>query len=153
MSPRAFTLSANGLLETIISPVSICQGQHMTEFFGAGKKQVDVKALWDTGSSTSSISKRLAKHLAFISIEVCEVAGIHGIDISNVYIADILLPNSVVMHNIYVTEFFDNDAFDVIIGMDIITQGDFAISNETNNTTVSFRIPPGHPAIDFMQQR
>ncbi|GHT95342.1 hypothetical protein FACS1894141_3770 [Spirochaetia bacterium] len=58
---------------------------------------------------------------------------------------DIVLPNMVSIHNIRVTEFFDSDDFEVIIGMDLITQGDLAISNDGGKTVLSFRIPPGHP--------
>ena len=36
---------------------------------------------------------------------------------------------------------FDNDEYDVIIGMDVICKGDFAITNLNGKTTFSFRIP------------
>jgi hypothetical protein len=40
--------------------------------------------------------------------------------------------------------------FNVIIGMDIITLGDFAISNKDEKTVLSFRIP-SVDTIDFSQ--
>jgi hypothetical protein len=46
----------------------------------------------------------------------------------------------------------DNGEFELIIGMDIITLGDFAISNKDNKTTVSFRIPPRDEPIDFLKE-
>ena len=33
------------------------------------------------------------------------------------------------------------DVFDIIIGMDIISKGDFAVSNLNGKTSFSFRIP------------
>jgi hypothetical protein len=53
------------------------------------------------------------------------------------------------IRNVRVTEFIDENDFDVIIGMDIITCGDFAISNYGRKTVVSFRIPSQNPPIDF----
>ena len=35
----------------------------------------------------------------------------------------------------------DIKGVDVLIGMDIITQGDFIITNQSNKTVMSFRIP------------
>jgi hypothetical protein len=40
--------------------------------------------------------------------------------------------------------------FDFIIGMNILRQGDMAITNANNETIFSFRIPPGIQHIDFM---
>jgi len=37
----------------------------------------------------------------------------------------------------------------MLIGMEIITVGDFAISNKDKKTIVSYRIPPSNNPIDF----
>ncbi|GHV89321.1 hypothetical protein AGMMS50267_16810 [Spirochaetia bacterium] len=108
--------------------------------------------MWDTGATNSCISQRLAKHLGLTFIDLCDVEGVHGIEPAKVYLVDILLPNTVSINNVHVTEFFDNDDFEVIIGMDIITKGDLAMSNSGGKTIVSFRIPPGQPPIDFNRE-
>ena len=36
---------------------------------------------------------------------------------------------------------FDTDEYDVVIGMDVICNGDMAITNKDDKTTFSFRIP------------
>ena len=36
---------------------------------------------------------------------------------------------------------FDSDEYDVVIGMDVICNGDLAITNQDDKTTFSFRIP------------
>jgi hypothetical protein len=41
--------------------------------------------------------------------------------------------------------------FDFIIGMDVITIGDFALTNVGKISTVSFRVPPGR-TIDYVQE-
>lgn len=43
---------------------------------------------------------------------------------------------------------FDSDEYDVVIGMDVICNGDFAITNQDDKTTFSFRIP-SEVEIDF----
>jgi len=42
-------------------------------------------------------------------------------------------------------------ANDVLIGMDVISQGDFSITNENGNTVFSFRVPSAH-TVDFVKQ-
>ena len=46
---------------------------------------------------------------------------------------------------------FDSDEYDVVIGMDVICNGDFAITNQDDKTTFSFRIP-SEVEIDFAVQ-
>ena len=41
----------------------------------------------------------------------------------------------------------DLEDVDVLIGMDVISQGDFCISNGNNETIVAFRSPAGEPII------
>ncbi|MBF0518396.1 MAG: SEC-C domain-containing protein [Nitrospirae bacterium] len=41
--------------------------------------------------------------------------------------------------------------FDILIGMDIICQGDFAVTYKEGNTVLSFRTPP-LKEIDFVQE-
>ncbi len=42
--------------------------------------------------------------------------------------------------------------FDVLIGMDIISQGDFSITHEGNRTIFSFQTPSTHN-IDFVEEQ
>ncbi|MBA7557794.1 hypothetical protein ES705_50566 [subsurface metagenome] len=52
-----------------------------------------------------------------------------GTSTVNVYLVNIYLPNNLVLRGVRVTECEDNPNFGIIIGMDIITAGDFCISN------------------------
>lgn len=61
---------------------------------------------------------------------------------SNVYYVNLFLPNKVLIAGVRVTE--SNQfvgSFDVIVGMDIITRGDFSITNESGKTFMSYRFP------------
>lgn len=46
-----------------------------------------------------------------------------------------------VFNNLRVLKIEKHDVFDIIIGMDIISKGDFAVSNLNGKTSFSFRIP------------
>ena len=152
MKPQAFTMYGEGLFSSIISPlymrqsVKLCRDYHLT------CQQVKVRALWDTGATASCISQGLARHLGLKAIDICPVRGVTGVIDSPVYLIDVLLPSSVEIPGVRVTEFLDNGAFEVIIGMDIMTLGDFAVSNKGGKTMVSFRIPPSDSPIDFVEQ-
>ena len=61
-----------------------------------------------------------------------------------------MLPNNVGIAYVEVTE-GDLMGEDVLIGMDIITRGDFAITNVGGKTTFSFRIPSVE-TIDYCKQ-
>ena len=65
----------------------------------------------------------------------------------NVYLVNIGLPNGVMIPNIPAV-WGEMAGLDVLIGMDIITLGDFAVTNQNNVTTFSFRIPSLH-TIDY----
>ena len=43
---------------------------------------------------------------------------------------------------------FEENTRDVLIGMNIITQGDFAVTNQNDKTMLSFRMP-SRESIDF----
>jgi hypothetical protein len=53
---------------------------------------------------------------------------------------------------LFVSAFFNNSIdinFDIIIGMDIINMGDFAVCNTENKTSFSFVVPPLPDRINF----
>jgi hypothetical protein len=151
MTPQAFTLNAPSLLASIITPVTVRQAFNLSKIYNLVCSEISVRALWDTGSTNTSISKGLARHLGLKSIDVCNVNGVGGIHPSMVYQIDILLPSDVAIGDVRVAEFKDNGVFEILIGMDIIDLGDFAISNKDGKSTVSFRIPPSDAVIDFVK--
>lgn len=71
-----------------------------------------------------------------------------GVVPTETYVVNIMLPNGVGFANVTVTRGLLSDGADVLIGMDIITRGDFAITNKDGNTVFSFRFP-SQTAIDF----
>lgn len=99
-------------------------------------------ALWDTGATNSVVTPSTAKSLGLLPISVAHVNHAGGTSLANVYLVDIYLPNNVRIQGVRVTECSEKAGeFGVIIGMDVISLGDFTISNANGKTTMSFRIP------------
>ena len=147
---NAFTISAGKRVDSIITPVKIAQSKVLCKKQQLVRQSVEVLALWDTGASCSSISRKLAVRLGLTPVDGCIVYGAGGAHKSSIFMLDVSLPSSVTIPSVRVAEFFDTGAFELIIGMDIITMGDFAVTNTDFKTTVSFRTPPADAPIDFM---
>lgn len=111
--------------------------------------EIPINALWDTGSTYSSISAKIVKDLGLQHLKTTFLDTSGGRIKSNVYTVNLLLSNSI-RFCIDVTALNDLESrgIDFLIGMDIIHFGDFAISTYNGETCFSFRIPSkGH--IDF----
>ena len=67
------------------------------------------------------------------------------------YLVNIYLPNGVAISNVHVTK-AELIGADILIGMDIINQSDFAVTNFNGNTMFSFRMP-SKAHIDFVRNQ
>lgn len=108
-------------------------------------------ALWDTGATRSVISSNVVKDLGLLPVGKCNVNHAGGFSESCTYMVNVKLPNKVGIAGILATEMENPTGFDVIVGMDIISRGDFALTHAGKKTCVSFRIPSCE-AIDYVQQ-
>jgi hypothetical protein len=151
MSFKALTLRAPGIARNIIIPVVINQSESLCRKFGLDKIEADVYALLDTGATNTSISDTLAARLRLKPVGRYKVEAAGGVHMAAAYSIDVLFRNMVSFANIRAAAFVKNDQFDIIIGMDIITLGDLAITNANNKTVVSFRIPPDTEHIDYVK--
>ncbi len=100
-----------------------------------------VDALWDTGATGSVLSERLATSLALPVIGTGLVLHAGGTSSTNRYIVNVGLPNKVVVCGVVASELIGGHDFDLIIGMDIISSGDFSLTHYNGRTCLSFRIP------------
>ena len=120
-----------------------------SNLFKLGHPPAIVNALWDTGATHSAITPQLAQRLNLPIIDITRVNSVNGIKESPVYKIDLILPNQVLVSAIRVTEATVVGS-DVLIGMDIINLGDFAVSNFQGKTWFTFRIPSMED-IDFLR--
>lgn len=152
MQVSSFTLRANGLLREIITDVSIFDAVHKDIVSDSDPRILHTKALWDTGATNCVITPSCAKSLNLKPISIAQTHHAGGISLSNVYLVTIILPNGVRIENVRFTECSEQAGnFGVIIGMDIITRGDFSITNRNGQTVFSFNIPSIR-LIDFVAE-
>ena len=97
-------------------------------------------AAWDTGAEFSIVSPRVIEALRLTPYGKASVMGIGGDRVSDIYMVHIALPNGKIIRNVEVY-CSDIDDYDVLLGMDIITQTDFVITNKDNKTIFQFRTP------------
>ncbi|MFA5838920.1 MAG: retroviral-like aspartic protease family protein [Candidatus Paceibacterota bacterium] len=116
-------------------------------------------AIWDTGATHSAITSKIAKELNLKATGLVEVKHADGKSLTNTYLVNILLPNHVMVGQVKVTEvklikddnISEEKSPQILIGMDIIGIGDFAVTNLNNKTILSFRIP-SFEQIDFVSR-
>lgn len=106
--------------------------------------------LWDTGATNSGITENVAKTLGLVSAGKTKVHGIGGLVEVPYYIVEIILPGNMRFVRI-VTECKSAGDWDVLVGMDIMSNGDLAVSNYNGMTTFSFRVP-SRAATDYVDE-
>ena len=140
---KALTIrSKGGKLRVVSSEIALCLplGQNIP------KKVEDIdnlqrfNGIWDTGASGSVITEKVVQSLSLQPTGQKEVNTANGTIITNTYLVDFILPGNVLIQNVEVTE-AKLRKVDILIGMDIITLGDFSITNLNNITVMTFRVP------------
>ena len=105
-------------------------------------KSIQVVALWDTGATTTCVSQQVVKDLSLIVTGKAIMTTPSNQTERNKYLVDIILPNNFkVSDHVVIDSDIDNQNIGMLVGMDIISLGDFAVSSFNNQTTFTFRIP------------
>ena len=107
------------------------------------------KSLWDTGATTTGVNIDLVHKLKLRPFRKISVQGAHGKKTVDIYLIDLEIPNNIMFKNIRATGLELGEDVDVLVGMDIIMAGDFAISSEGEKTIFSYVSPPLRKRIDF----
>lgn len=143
-----FTYVARGIASVLITPVFICaaydpQGEDKSTFR-------EYSAIWDTGATKTMITRHVAESCRLVPTGQSRVQGVFGTKVVNGYLVNIVLPTqhssrtqqSVAIQHLSVLEAPAlTRGHNVLIGMDIISKGDFAISNYRGRTMFTYRIP------------
>lgn len=108
------------------------------------------KAIWDTGATGTVITQKVVDKCALIPIGVVVVQTAAGKARTNSYLVNVWLPNRIVLPNVKATLGKLASNVDVLIGMNIIGRGDFAVTNK-GRTVFSFRFPSVE-CIDFCRR-
>src|SRR3989344_2278711 len=153
---RAFTTRYATRVNTLKTGIGIC---HPIVDPALTNQQIRIygyQALWDNGATNSAITRRVIEDLGIHPVRTTTIQHAGGTSPANIYLVNLVLPDNVMVESVHVSEVTAIDGHlphdqraNVIIGMDIIGLGDFAVTNFTNKTTLSFRIPSAQE-IDFV---
>ena len=147
---RAFTATGDGLLSSLLNQCSVSRAWDP----GNGSPEPEVitfDAIWDTGATNSVITQGVVDACGLAPTGIARVEHVEGSSLAETYLVNILLPNNVRYRGVPVTK-GNFSGGDILIGMDIITTGDFAVTNFNGTTKFSFRQPSiGH--IDFVGEQ
>ncbi len=137
----AFTINYSGKVSELCTSIQIAAPTLMGQFDPKKHFENFAKAIWDTGATSTVITKKVVNALKLVPTGMTNVSGVSGKSQAPTYVVDVILPNNVTVVNVNVLEGI-GESFDVLIGMDIIQMGDLAISNAAGKTKFTFCIPP-----------
>ena len=99
----------------------------------------EYSAVWDTGASRSVISTRVAETMGLQPTGQTDQQTANGHREALLYTLNVYLPNGVAF---VATEVIDGImGVDVLIGMDIIGSGDFAVTHRYGYTVMTYQSP------------
>lgn len=139
----AFTSKYKGIARRLRSQVEISTKDK--SFLGT--------ALWDTGATSSCISNKVINDLGLIATGQKHVMTPQGCMQVGTYLVHVFLPNRVLIEDVEVCgSNIENQGLDMLIGMDIITLGDFAVTyNQDTDETIFSYCAPHKKVIDFVK--
>lgn len=144
---HAFTTRFDGRSTQLYNNVYILANGH----------KVIVRALWDTGATMSAVSHKVVSDLHLIPIGRQVVSTPTGTKEADTYCIDAMLPNNVNVEGLIVidseigSQNVGGEPMGMLVGMDIISRGDFAVTNRDGKTIFTFRYP-STTSIDFVKQ-
>lgn len=99
------------------------------------------EAMWDTGGLQSCISPQLCSTLALKPIKKRLLHSVTGVDEVGIYNLNVQLSDNIVLPDIPVLSTNTTiTGYHMIIGMDIISRGNFSVTNENNRTIFTFEL-------------
>lgn len=147
-----FTITFPGGAEALITncivmpATDFSKGEKVTSYYPTDN------AVWDTGADTTIIRKSVAEALGLIPLVKSAISGIGGVVSSNVYSIHLGLPSGEAVLELEAMELPDEQMeYDVIIGMDVIRECDFAITNKDANTKFTYDRPSKRD-LDFTKE-
>lgn len=149
MEHKAFTTKADGLvreIRTLAGVFPVATGDLVIP------ASIDsFQAIWDTGATNTAIASSVVTKLGLLPISFTQVATGGGTVTARVYLLNLVLPNNVVITGVQATELENLNNCDLLIGMDIISKGDFALTHVGGKACFSFRMP-SFRQIDFIPE-
>lgn len=145
---HAFTLKHNGISRSLVTKVVIAppyseQTKNISRY--------EVNGIWDTGATGTVITQKVVDALGLSPISIENVYTASGPGQVPAFLVDVFLKHDLCVTGVKVTLGNLHDGADCLIGMDIISLGDFSVTNFNGCTCMSFRLPSSHE-VDFVSE-
>src|ERR1017187_8348549 len=125
---QSFTANAAGRLQSLMTTVHVCVAFNPSTPPVPMPPMIAFPAIWDTGATNSVITQKVVDTCGLKPIGMTKAFTADGESTCEVYLVNVGLPNGVGFTFIRATK-MKLTGSDVLIGMDIIAHGDFAITN------------------------
>ena len=104
-------------------------------------QHISGNAIWDTGATHLMITRRVIDALCLLPVDVGDVEIPFGTNTVNGYRVNVVLPNNGVIQDVvgYEVDIGDEDII-ALIGMNIITRGDFKLVRSDDGMVFEFTI-------------
>ena len=113
---------------------------------------IKCRALWDTGATNCCVSQEVVRALSLVATGKVTMTTPNQTCERDTYLVDVILPNKVKVSDVQVIDSdIEKQNIGMLIGMNIINQGDFTVSNFNGKTTFTFRMP-SESTTDYVKQ-
>ncbi len=139
---QKFRVELPGIASVLITPIAIFLPFPLNIPPQDWPKPFQTRAIWDTGATKTVITKNVIDNLNLKASGKIRAHGVHGSKIVDTFLVHIGLPNQFLVTSMRVMEGgLDGTNADVLVGMDIISKGDFIVSNANGKTSFEFGMP------------
>ena len=149
---QSFTLTHEGRVNVLVCECAVAEAFDPFDATAvATAKFHTLRAIWDTGASNTCIDEDACARMSLVATGQVETHTANGVKRANTYLVNIGLPNRVGFPGVRVTECSVIPNADMLIGMDIIGAGDFAVTNKDGKTVMTYRFPSSK-LVDFVAE-
>jgi hypothetical protein len=148
---RCFTTKYNGIARVLRNDILVSEAYDPSSSLPL-PQTLSYRGIWDSGATGTAITQKIVTELKLLPSGKTTVSTAKGLATDvNTFLVNIGLPNSVWVIGITATLAKLSPDTDLLIGMDIISLGDFAVSNNNGRTRMTFRTPSLRN-IDFVEE-
>lgn len=150
---HAFTIKYSGRTNVLFTEVALSEPFDLANTpKQAIPSLTKCRAIWDTGATVSAITKDLARKIGLKPFTKVPVSNTSETKDKDAYYVNVQLPNKVMLGFVKVVECETLvGGFEFLVGMDIISAGDFAVTHGDGKTTLSYRIP-SIKTVDYVEE-
>lgn len=147
----ALTLSNDqGRLNVLKTPAGISEA-YDPKLGGLQPELKHYTAIWDTGATSTVITQKVANELGLVPTGFATSHHAGGTSRVPTYLVNVYLPNGINIPGVRVIQATLSEDTEILIGMDIISHGDFSFTNFEGKSCFSFRIP-SKKRIDYVEE-